>query len=679
MSDHGRGPLYVGPMFPAKARTRGRSTLVLWASLPVVVIALAVSMVTDARAAQSGGEPVKKVTLCHKEGGPQYVRINIAVEAAINGHAKNHPLDIIPPFTYKDGKETKDFPGQNWGSTGMATWENGCVAAPAAEPIEVFVACVAVSADGTFSAQFGYESSNTVERTVPVGPDNLVSPGEPNRGQPTAFAPGRVQEAFTVSGVTGSLTWSVTFDGRTSSAAATASSPACAQPPPSGDPKISPFVKCVTNNSDGTYDATFGYESSGTLPVTIAAGADNGFAPAPDDRGQTTVFLPSRVERAFTVTRLPGTTRLVWTLRSDRPRTATAGSDSPTKRDRPPPPAQAIGIFVACVQNHPDGSYDATFGYDNPNAQTVEIAVSEDNNSFSPRPRNRGQVTTFEPGNVREAFTVRDLPEAAVLVWTLAYQGTRTATASAAHPEKCGGPPPAFTQIGVFVQCVQNNPDGSYDATFGYESREHENVTIPVGGRNAFSPAPEDREQPVVFGPGNVSAAFIVRSIPGGVHLTWRLHPENGLVSSATSDAHSSRKCLSAPPGGGGGTVEKTVDRRTARVGAVITYRIAVHVHARGFLSALYLRDRLPQGLAFVSRTGVASPGLKKFLASCTRGRTPTCRLSAVPPGVSLSFTVRAAPAPAARLRTRAKSAAAVEPARAAASAARPAPERPPA
>ena len=201
--------------------------------------------------------------------------------------------------------------------------------------------------------------------------------------------------------------------------------------------------------------------------------------------------------------------------------------------------------------------------------------------------------------------------------------------------------PPAFTQIGVFVQCVQNNPDGSYDATFGYESREHENVTIPVGGRNAFSPAPEDRGQPVVFGPGNVSAAFIVRSIPGGVHLTWRLHPENGLVSSATSDAHSSRKCLSAPPGGGGGTVEKTVDRRTARVGAVITYRIAVHVHARGFLGALYLRDRLPQGLAFVSRTGVASPGLKKFLASCTRGRTPTCRLSAVPPGVSLSFTVR--------------------------------------
>ena len=60
----------------------------------------------------------------------------------------------------------------------------------------------------------------------------------------------------------------------------------------------------------------------------------------------------------------------------------------------------------------------------------------------------------------RRAFTVKGISRSTVLVWTLAYQGTRTATVSALHQEKCGGEPPAFTQIGVFVQCVQHNTDG---------------------------------------------------------------------------------------------------------------------------------------------------------------------------------------------------------------------------
>ena len=385
-----------------------------------------------------------------------------------------------------------------------------------------------------------------MERTIPVGAANLMAPGAQDRGQTTTFAPGRVQEAFTVAGVTGPLTWTVTFDGRTSSATATATSPACEQPPP-GRPGIAVFATCVTNHADGTYDATFGYENTGPLPVAIPAGADNAFSPAPVDRGQSTVFLPVRVGKAFTVKGVPGSTELEWTLKSDRTRTANASAEFQTKCDEPPPPAQGIGIFVKCVQNHADGTYDATFGYDNPNAQPVEIPVTEENNRFSPAPRDRGQVTLFEAGNAQEAFTVKGIAASTVLVWTLAYQGTRTATASALFQQKCGGEPPAFTQIGVFVQCVQHNDDGTYDATFGYESRETENVTIPVGERNAFSPAPEDRGQPVVFKPGNVAAAFIVRSMPNSRRLTWRIHPEGGMVSTATSDVDSTRECTDEP------------------------------------------------------------------------------------------------------------------------------------
>ncbi len=40
--------------------------------------------------------------------------------------------------------------------------------------------------DGTFSLSFGYYNRNTTEvLSVPIGPDNFVSPGDPNQGQPT--------------------------------------------------------------------------------------------------------------------------------------------------------------------------------------------------------------------------------------------------------------------------------------------------------------------------------------------------------------------------------------------------------------------------------------------------------------------------------------------------------------
>ena len=46
------------------------------------------------------------------------------------------------------------------------------------------------------------------------------------------------------------------------------------------------------------------------------------------------------------------------------------------------------------------------------------------------------------------------------------------------------------------------NPDGSYTVSFGYFSHNADPVSLPPGAENTFAPEPSDRQQPVVFRPG---------------------------------------------------------------------------------------------------------------------------------------------------------------------------------
>jgi hypothetical protein len=55
------------------------------------------------------------------------------------------------------------------------------------------------NADGTYSISFGYFNRNTEEvLEIPLGPDNFISPGDPNQGQPTQFQPRRHWGVFAV-------------------------------------------------------------------------------------------------------------------------------------------------------------------------------------------------------------------------------------------------------------------------------------------------------------------------------------------------------------------------------------------------------------------------------------------------------------------------------------------------
>ncbi len=73
--------------------------------------------------------------------------------------------------------------------------------------------------DGTFSVLFGYFNRNLREEMdIPIGSDNRIEPGGPDRGQPSHFLPRRQWGVFTVTVPkdfgTQKLTWTLVAHGR---------------------------------------------------------------------------------------------------------------------------------------------------------------------------------------------------------------------------------------------------------------------------------------------------------------------------------------------------------------------------------------------------------------------------------------------------------------------------------
>ncbi|MCG3163162.1 MAG: hypothetical protein JMDDDDMK_04545 [Acidobacteria bacterium] len=80
---------------------------------------------------------------------------------------------------------------------------------------------------------------------------------------------------------------------------------------------VVPILECVQHNQDGSWTARFGYDNSTGAAATIPVGSNNYFRPGSQNRGQTTVFQPGRVNNAFSVTFsiAQGSKLAVWYLR----------------------------------------------------------------------------------------------------------------------------------------------------------------------------------------------------------------------------------------------------------------------------------------------------------------------------------------------------------------------------
>jgi hypothetical protein len=79
------------------------------------------------------------------------------------------------------------------------------------------------NADGTFDMVFGYFNRNWQEElAIPAGPDNLVEPGGPDRGQPTYFLPRRQGWVYRVRVPSNFgkqvVTWTIRANGKTEKA-----------------------------------------------------------------------------------------------------------------------------------------------------------------------------------------------------------------------------------------------------------------------------------------------------------------------------------------------------------------------------------------------------------------------------------------------------------------------------
>ena len=100
------------------------------------------------------------------------------------------------------------------------------------------------NADGTFSLLLGYYNRNQKqELDVPVGPNNRIEPGGPDRGQPTHFMPGRGWGLFAVRVPAdfgaNKITWSLTANAKSTVI------PASLKP----DYEISPFIEAAAGNT----------------------------------------------------------------------------------------------------------------------------------------------------------------------------------------------------------------------------------------------------------------------------------------------------------------------------------------------------------------------------------------------------------------------------------------------
>jgi uncharacterized repeat protein (TIGR01451 family) len=385
-------------------------------------------------------EPEKKVRICHATSSRTNPYNSIEPAIANNGDLKGGHLDhqgpvypadnwgdIIPPYDYLDSSgKLQTFPGYNWSEAGQAIYQNGCEppAPPKPSPLTPLLECVEALDGGQFLAHYGYANPNptTVE---PQADENRFSPDPPDRGQPTAFASGRVADAFQVPWSGSALTWRLTGNELTVSEGSRrcqGSITVVKRLVPADDPGR--FNLKIDGRTAGGAAAVGDGETTGTIAV---------------DSGTHTVGESAA----------PGTSLddyHVDILCRDDARQLGAGESDPsvnvqvrrgsaivctiTNTRRQEPDTTDLSPVLECVAFNDSGPDVATWGYRNRGDDPAVVTVGPQNR-FAPGDANRGQPTVFEPGRSVGVFHTAFEASSTTLVWTLTG---RTATAAADSP-----------------------------------------------------------------------------------------------------------------------------------------------------------------------------------------------------------------------------------------------------
>jgi len=382
----------------------------------------------------AGLDNEKQVRICHATSSKNnpYVEDTpaIANNGDLNGGHLNHtgPVfpaddwgDIIPPYPYEDaGGKPQTFPGRNWSSEGQAIYQNGCNPVtppepPSPDPITPIFECVEPSGSG-FIGHFGYDNPNDTA-VNPSSDQNYFSPGDTDRGQPTAFAPGRHDDVVKAGFTGGSITWHLTGN----TAEASESSTRCKA-------TITVVKRLVPSTDPGTFDlkidgkvkATAVGDGGTTDSVTVDAGSHM-VSEAGADGTQLRDYETS-------IRCTVGTSEISREGTSIDVAVARGGSATCliTNQAEEQPKPKGVLPIVECVLFN-DGQPDVAYwGYTNTNTNEVSIPVG-DRNKFSPGDRDRKQPTTFEKGHNADAVQTTFDASTGTLTWTLSGN---TATAS---------------------------------------------------------------------------------------------------------------------------------------------------------------------------------------------------------------------------------------------------------
>ncbi len=257
---------------------------------------------------------------------------------------------------------------------------------------------------------------------------------------------------------------------------------------------LQPIVDCVTDNGDGTFTATFGYDlqsyyganSSYNLPV----GENNSFSPDLADRGQPTLFNRGRHAAVFKVT-WDGTP-ITWTLKyyydgSFRTSSITASGEEAqyNKCGIIPIPECIVRFYNRDEQSGKWGySMRAYFSYYNLLAETT-VPKGDDNfveAQYLDVPQSQPEV--FQSGSHSGVFAVKtarynsDYQDVYWRVRTRDSGGNvisdKTAWADWEGTRECSTYPIAEC---IKKGCEIENERGDYTAYFGYENLESFAVT----------------------------------------------------------------------------------------------------------------------------------------------------------------------------------------------------------
>ena len=292
-------------------------------------------------------------------------------------------------------------------STQMLSYSRGQNVSPAFEGWEK-------NDDGSFNMMFGYMNRNWEEEVdVPVGPDNNISPGVPDQGQPTHFLPRRNRFVFKVRVPADwgkkELIWTLTTKGKTERAYASlredslvdnivqaseqgalgagVSSPAIrANTAPeltmdTGERRAQvgqPLTLIAVAKDDGVPRPRFGPDSREAERVAAArARATNSTPPAPVPRG-TMTFDPAaqRPPSAITVGSQTGLASLVFRLSRRRPRDVHAEAGQGVGRHARGREL-TVGAALDGAGRSADGKYQVGVTFEDPGTYTIRCLASD--------------------------------------------------------------------------------------------------------------------------------------------------------------------------------------------------------------------------------------------------------------------------------------------------------------